>query len=78
MPKVFFPDRDGALIKCLEEVDMIFCNGVLSRESERGITFVTFPSQGHEKHGNIEAKIKAIQQPMERSGITNRRLHTMG
>ena len=78
VPKVFFPDRDGALIKCLEEgeVDIISPNGVLSRE--RGITFVTCPSQGHEQHGKIEAKIKTIQQSMERSGIKNKRLHAMG
>ena len=78
VPKVFFPDRDGALIKCLKEgeIDIISSSGILSRE--RGIIFETCVSQGHESHGKIEAKIKTIQESLERSGIKNRRLNSMG
>ena len=48
VPKVIFPDKDGALLKCLTEgqIDLIKPDGTLARE--RGIEFETCPNQGHE------------------------------
>ena len=69
VPKVCFPDKDGALLKIMKEaeIDVEDFGGILSRE--RGMIFHTCPSQGHSSHGKIEAKIKIIQESLERSGI---------
>ena len=66
VPKVIFPDKDGALLKCLREgqIDLIKPDGTLARE-RGGIEFETCPSQGHEAHGKIDPKIKSIQECME-------------
>ena len=78
VPKVCFPDKDGALLKIMKEseIDVEDFGGILSRE--KGMIFHTCPSQGHSSHGKIEAKIKTIQESLERSGIKNRRLHALG
>ena len=78
VPKICFPDKDSALLKILSqgEIDLIGKDGVLSRE--RGINFQTCPAQGHNAHGMIERKIGLIQDCLNRSGIKNQRLHTIG
>ena len=58
------------------EIDVQDFGGILSRE--KGMIFHTCPSQGHYSHGKIEAKIRTIQESLERSGIKNRRLHALG
>ena len=78
VPKVFFPDKDGALLKLLAEgeVDLRNLEGILSKE--RGICFRTCSAQGHSAHGRIEARIKMIQESLERSSIKKEKLHSLG
>ena len=78
VPKICFPDKDPALLKALAEgeVNLIGSDGVLARV--RGIYFQTCPSQGHNAHGRIEARIKMIQECLERSGLKGAKLHALG
>ena len=78
VPKVFFPDKDGALLKLLAEgeVDLRNFEGILSKE--RGICFRTCSAQGHSAHGRIEARIKMIQESLDRSSIRKEKLHSLG
>ena len=78
VPKICFPDKDGALMKSLAEgqVELLNRNGYLARE--RGITFHTCPAQGHSAHGRVERRIKMIQECLERSQMKGMKLHTMG
>ena len=78
VPKIFYIDRDSALIKVLSEgtVDLLSSNGILSRE--RGIVFQTCPPQGHNMHGRIERRIKMLQEALERSDMKMFKLHSLG
>ena len=78
VPRMLFPDKDGALLKIMEEskIDVLNLEGILAKE--RGMMFKTCPSQGHASHGKVEAKIRTVQESMERSGIKNRRLSSLG
>lgn len=78
VPKMFLPDKDSAILKVLgeAEVDLVSLEGVLSRE--RGITFKTCSAQGHSAHGRVEARIKMLQQSLDRSSLKNERLHGLG
>ena len=78
VPKICFPDKDGALLKVLAEgeINLVNLEGVLSRE--RGIHFRTCSAQDHSAHGRIEARIKMIQQSLDRSSIKKEKLHALG
>ena len=78
VPKICFPDKDGALLKVLAEgeITMVSLEGVLS--TEKGIHFRTCSAQDHSAHGRIEARIKMIQQSLERSAIKKEKLHSLG
>ena len=78
VPKVCLPDKDGAVMKALSEgeVDIIGRDGVLARQ--RGIYFETCLAQDHSAHGRIEARIKMVQQSLERSNIKMAKMRTMG
>ena len=78
VPKICFPDKDGALLKVLAEgeITMLNMEGVLS--TEKGIHFRTCSAQDHSAHGRIEARIKMIQQSLERSAIKKEKLHSLG
>ena len=58
------------------EVDIIGRDGVLARE--RGILFEPCLAQDHSAHGRIEARIKMVQQSLERSNIKLAKMRTMG
>ena len=66
VPKVCLPDKDGAVMKALTEgeIDIIGRDGVLARQ--KGINFETCLAQDHSAHGRITARIKMVQQSLER------------
>ena len=78
VPKICLPDKDGALLKLLAEGEVSLRNleGILSKQ--RGIHFRTCSAQDHSAHGRIEARIKMIQQSLERSSIRKQKLHSLG
>ena len=45
---------------------------------QRGIYFETCLAQDHSAHGRIEARIKMVQQSLERSNIKLAKMLTMG
>ena len=78
VPKICYPDQDGALMKALREgeIDLQDLQGRLHRE--KGIYFETCLPQGHSAHGRIEAKIKTLQETLERSGMRGSRCTATG
>ena len=78
VPKIFFIDKDGAMMKCLSEgsVDLLSIDGSLAKG--RGIVFETCSAQGHNAHGRIERKIKMVQEVFERSEFKRFKLHGLG
>ena len=78
VPKICYPDQDGALMKALREgeIDLQDLQGRLHRE--KGIYFETCLPQGHSAHGRIEAKIKTLQETLERSGMKGSRCTATG
>ena len=69
VPKICYPDMDGALMKALREgeISLIDMQGRLHRE--RGILFETCLPQGHYAHGRIERRIRMIQESLDRSEL---------
>ena len=69
VPKICYPDKDGALMKALREgeVNLQDLQGRLHRE--RGIWFETCAAQNHSAHGRIERRIRMVQDSLERSGM---------
>ena len=78
VPKVCYPDKDGALMKALREgeIDILDMQGRLHRE--RGIYFETCLPQGHYQHGRIERRIRMLQESLERSDMKNSRCTATG
>ena len=73
MPKICYPDEDGALMKALREgeIELLRLDGTLSRE--RGIVFETCVPQGHSAHGRIERRICMLKESLDRSEMKNSR-----
>ena len=78
VPKIFFIDKDGALIKSLQEgeMELLLRNETISKE--RGILFETCSAQAHNAHGRIERRILMVQEAFERSEFKKFRLHGLG
>ena len=78
VPKICYIDKDSALMKVLTEGQMhvVSNDGVVAKQ--RGITFKTCPAQGHNAHGRIEARIKMLQEALERSDVKGIKLHSLG
>ena len=78
VPKVCYPDKDGAIMKALREgeIDIQDMQGRLHRE--RGIYFETCLPQGHYQHGRIERRIRMLQESLERSEMKNTRCTATG
>ena len=78
VPKVFFIDKDGAMMKCLSEaeLDIVSTDGSIAKE--KGIAFETCSAQGHNAHGRIERKIKLVQEAFDRSELKKFKLHGLG
>ena len=78
VPKICLPDKDGAILKVLTEgeVNLKDLEGTLNRE--KGIYFKTCSAQDHSAHGRVEARIKMIQDSLNRSSMNKQRLHGLG
>ena len=78
VPKVMFPDKEGGIMKALNEGELSLQNmqGQLSRE--RGIYFETCAAQNHSAHGRVERKIRMLQEALTRSSIKTERLTATG
>ena len=78
VPKICYPDKDGALMKALRdgEVDVQDMQGRLHRE--RGLYFETCLPQGHYQHGRIERRIRMLQDSLQRSEIRKSRCTATG
>ena len=78
VPKVCYPDKDGAIMKALRdgEIDILDMQGRLHRE--RGIYFETCLPQGHYQHGRIERRIRMLQESLERSDMKSSRCTATG
>ena len=78
VPKICYPDQDGALMRALKhgEVCLVDLQGSLHRQ--RGIMFETCLPQGHFAHGRIERRIRMIQESLDRSDIKSTRCTATG
>ena len=78
VPKICYPDKDGALMKALQdgEVNVQDMQGRLHKE--RGLYFETCLPQGHYQHGRIERKIRQLQDSLDRSDIRKSRVTATG
>ena len=78
VPKICYPDQDGALMKALTEGEISLLDLQGNLHTERGIKFEVCLPQGHYAHGRIERRIKMIQDSLERSNMKNSRCTATG
>ena len=78
VPSFVLSDEDSSIIKVLKEAEIDVKNIDMLVHKERGIRFRICPVQGHNMHGAVEAKIKSVQECLEKSDIANLRLHALG
>ena len=71
-------DQDPALIKAMSEVEFRYQDTKLRLHEELGIEFFTCPVSGHNQHGQVERRIRTVQESLAESGIQNKRLHATG
>ena len=78
VPKICYVDKDSAIVKVLSDgqIQIMSNYGILAKQ--RGITFETCVAQGHSAHGRVEARIKMLQEALERSDMKGFRLHSLG
>ena len=78
VPKMVFCDKEGGIMKALNEgeLDIMDLEGRLHHE--QGIQFETCPAQAHSAHGRIERRIRLLQDAFTRSNMTANRLHATG
>ena len=78
VPKVILIDQDSALIKALTEVEFEFVTAKLEVHRALGIEFATCPVSGHNMHGQVERRIRTVQESLEEAGLKQKSLHATG
>ena len=78
IPKILMMDQDPALIKAMSEVEFKYQDTKLKLHEEWGIEFFTCPVSGHNQHGQVERRIRTVQESLAESGLQNKRLHATG
>ena len=78
VPKFILVDDDSALVKAVQEVEINLLNTQLALHTEYGIEFSICPVSGHNQHGQVERKIRSIQDSLKEAGFQNKRLHATG
>ena len=78
VPKFILVDDDSALVKAVQEVEMNLLDTQLALHTEYGIEFSICPVSGHNQHGQVERKIRSIQDSLTEAGFQNKRLHATG
>ena len=78
IPKVLMMDQDSALIKAMSEVEIQFKDTKLKLHQEWGIEFFTCPVSGHNQHGQVERRIRTVQESLTEAGLQSKRLHATG
>ena len=71
-------DQDSAFLKSMSEVEFSFTDAEFQLQREYGIEFVTCPVAGHVQHGQVERRIRTVQESLEQVGLKTRRLHARG
>ena len=78
IPKILLMDQDTALIKAMSEVEVNFKNLELKLHEEWGVEFFTCPVSGHNQHGQVERRIRTVQESLSEAGLESKRLHATG
>ena len=78
IPKVILMDQDAAFLKVVNEVEYTYKDAKLKLNRELGIEFITCPVSGHHQNGQVERRIRSIQDSLEESGLKNKKLHATG
>ena len=66
------------MVKALTDVSFAFKDTKLKLHNELGIEFHTCPVAGHFQHGQVERRIRSIQDSLSESGWRNKTLHATG
>ena len=78
VPKVVLIDEDSALVKAMREVEVDIVDTQMKVHTEFGIEFSICPVAGHHYHGQVERKIRSIQESLQESGLYTSRVHATG
>ena len=78
MPKLFLIDQDSGIMAALKGAEIEMLDASLQVYKEHGVRFETCPVAGHNVHGLVERKIRTAQELMDKSGVSNLRMHTTG
>ena len=78
IPKFLFIDQDAAFMKAVENVEYDFHDTNYRLHSEKGIEYSICSVSGHNEHGQVERKIRTVQESFTEAGLNNKRLHATG
>ena len=78
VPKILLIDQDSAVMKALSEVEFEVVNLKLEAKKLFGIEFSTCPVAGHNMNGQVERRIRTIQESLEEAGLKQKVLHATG
>ena len=78
VPKFVMVDEDSALVKAMQEVEVDLIDTQLQLHTEYGIEFSVCPVSGHNQHGQVERKIRTVQDSLAEAGLYTKRLHATG
>ena len=78
VPKVLLMDQDAAFMKAVSELEFTFKDAQLKLHRELGLEFITCPVAGHSQHGQVERRIRSVQQSLEQAGLKKLKIHATG
>ena len=78
LPKVIMVDEDSAMLKAVQEVEINLVDTQHRLHTEYGIEFSVCPVSGHNQHGQVERRIRTVQDSLQEAGLYTKRLHATG
>ena len=78
IPKLVLMDQDAAFIKSLKEVEYSYTDAEFNLNRDLGIEFITCPVSGHNQNGQVERRIRTVQESLREAGLESKKLHATG
>ena len=78
IPKFIMIDQDAALLKAVQGVEFDYMDTKFKLHTDWGIEFSVCPVAGHNQHGQVERRIRSVQESLNEAGLKNKKFTATG
>ena len=78
VPKFLMIDQDSAVMRAVQNVEFEYLDMKFKLHTDWGIHFTVCPVNAHNQNGQVERKIRSVQDSLNEAGLPSKKLHATG